>query len=607
MPSRSLVHWLAASAARHADAPALWDPVPGGGYRALTYRQFWAQVVRMADLLADLGVRPGDRVALFAASRAWWPVSDVAVMSLGAVTVPLDLHASPPQLAHVVHHAAPVGVVVDGAERLRQVLALPPGACASVRFAVVLAAKDDAAQGAVHRAAHGAGEDEGTGPTVWAAARARGWLVASGAEQAAPAHVTDGPRADVKPGDLATIVYTSGTTGSPKGVCLTHENLCANIEGIVQYVPLAPRDRTLSYLPLSHIFERTAGQFVPLTQGASIAYARSFAELPHDLRSMPPTVLTTVPRLLEKVMERIEADVARMPGWRRRLFQQAVACGAAVRVDGARGARGRLRVYDLLVHRRVRRALGGRLRMIIVGGAPLPVHVGRFFQACGIPVVEGYGLTETSPVVSVNLPAAPRLGTAGKVLPNVEVRLAPDGEIWVRGPSVTPGYYRDEAETRAAFTDDGWFKTGDIGEWVDGAYLRINDRKKHVLVLSTGKKVVPAPVEAAICRSPLIEQAVLAGHGRKFVSAIVVPSPAAEQAGLTPHTLAARLLAEVSEHTAPFADFERPKKIIVAEEPFSVENGLLTPTHKVRRDAVWARYAAEIDDLYANAPPDRQD
>jgi long-chain acyl-CoA synthetase len=384
---------------------------------------------------------------------------------------------------------------------------------------------------------------------------------------------------------MATIVFTSGTTGTPKGVVLTHGNLLANLEGIREVVRLDPTDRSLSYLPLSHIFERTCGQFVPLAAGASIAYARDFNRIIEDFQEMPPTLLTTVPRLLEKIQEGILEKVRQQGTLTQKLFDWAVGVGTRARVEQRQAGGIRLRIADRLVFSKIHHLFGGRLRAVIVGGAPLPRHVGAFFTAAGLSVAEGYGMTETSPVVSANRPEAPVLGTAGVILRNVQVRIA----------------------------EDGWLRTGDIGRITPTGELQITDRKKNLIVLSTGKKVTPAPIEGDILRRPAIDQVVLIGQGRKYVSAIVVPNEDVvrqwyrEQNRAVPPRqlwsrepwLFERLLREVQDATRDYARFEQPKKVIVADEPFTIDNGLLTPTLKARSKAVEERYLAAIDAMYA--------
>jgi long-chain acyl-CoA synthetase len=594
--ARNLLEMLHTSVERYGERTALWDPLQDGSYATWTYEQLWRDIHRVASRLAECGVGRGDYVGLIANTRAWWPIADFAIMSLGAHTVPVYPSVPSNQAQFILAHAGVRAVFVENAEQLDKVVA-EQAQLPALEFVVVL---DEVADGPLDRAR-----------AFWPVYRLRDWL--RGRADLREAEWEAHWRA-LGPEHVATIVYTSGTTGFPKGVQLTHGNLVANVEGIRQVVRLRPEDRSLSYLPLSHIFERTAGQFVPLQAGASIAYSRGMKYITEDFVRMPPTVFTTVPRLLEKVYEAVQARVQAARGLQRRMMERALAVGTAARVDGRPVPAWELALYDRLVLRKVRRALGGRLRAVIVGGAPMPLYVGRFFTAIGVPVAEGYGMTETSPVVSANFPERPRLGTAGKVLPNLEVRIAEDGEVLVRGPSVTPGYLHNEEATREAMDADGWLHTGDIGELSEDGYLRITDRKKNLLVLSTGKKVTPAPIEGAIVQNPYIDQAMLIGAGYKYVSVIVVPNEEAVGRWLAQRgrpipraqwshdaELADFLLAQVTEATAAFAPFEQPKKVLVAREPFTLENELLTPTLKIRTRHVLALYAKEIEALYGEA------
>ncbi len=576
--------------------PAVWDPLPNGAYTPITYSQLWERIRRVAGQLAAAGVTAKDHVGLLAPSRSWWPIVDFGILSLGAVTVPIYPSLPSNQMAFIIAHSDMCGLVVWDMKQLEKILAIPASAIPRLRFLVLL---DDARDAAL---------------LDQAAERFEIHFYSEWIEQDAPL-----PEAAWRTGwqkltreDMATIVFTSGTTGDPKGVILTHGNILANIEGIRKVIRIDETDQSLSYLPLSHVLERTAGQFVPLSVGASIAYARDFQQILADFQRMPPTVFVTVPRLLEKVLEGAEAKAREMGHAGERMFRWAVDLGARVRVEKTKSAGALLSIADKLVFQKIHQLFGGRLKRIIVGGAPLPKHVGQFFSAAGIPVVEGYGMTETSPVIAVNRPESPVLGTVGPVLGNVEARIAEDGEIQVKGPSITPGYYKNEAATRELFTSDGWLCTGDIGCFTETGELRITDRKKNVIVLSTGKNVTPAPIEGDILKRSVIDQVVLVGHGRKFVSAVVVPNEAVvaewyrkrgrqvppRASWARDAELAAFLLAEVQVAVKDYAAFEQPKKIVVAAEPFTVDNGLLTPTLKARAKAVAAAYAEQIDALY---------
>lgn len=595
---QNLPQLLAKTVQNHAERTALLDPNSAGGYDAWTYAELWRDIRRVARHLQRAGANERDRIGMLAESRAWWPIVDFATMGIHAVVVPIYPSLTSSQIEYIVNQSGMTGLFLQDQKQLSKLLELPADAIPNLKFVVLLEPLED---------------DHGE----WLRAEAErrfavhqfeSWRLSTDAfaEAEWSAQLQQVTRAD-----LATIVYTSGTTGLPKGTMLTHGNLLANVEGIREIVKVKPTDRSLSYLPLSHIFERTAGQFVPFDVGATIAYSRGINYIAEDFKRMPPTVFTTVPRLLEKVQEQVVRQVERGGGVKRWLFARAVACGTAARVEHQSVAGWRLGLFDRLVFEKIRMATGGQLRMIISGGAPLPPYVGRFFTAAGLTVMEGYGMTETSPVVAVNPPDAPRLGMAGKVLPNVEVRIAEDGELLVRGPSITPGYYEDAAATAEALTADGWLHTGDIGEVTDDGFLRITDRKKNLIVLSTGKKVVPAAVESEILKDPYIDQVLLIGQGRKYVSAIVVPNAAmfetlrSNQAGGGEATdpsaaLSAFLLERMLQDTVEFAKFEQPKKVLVAREPFTVENGQLTPTLKVRSRDVLKEYEQEIEALYAD-------
>ncbi len=607
--THSLPELLAKSVQAHASRTALLDPNTSGGYDAWTYKELWRDIRRVARQLEMVGVGPDDLVGLLAESRAWWPITDFAVMGLGAVVVPVYPSLTAPQIEYIVNQSQMSGIFLQDVKQLAKLLELPTDAMSGLRFIVLYEDPED----------EHAVDVVSDAKQRWQVELFSAWRTA---EEAFSEAEWEARYKNLRRDHLATIVYTSGTTGNPKGTMLTHGNLLSNVEGISELIALRATDRALSYLPLSHIFERTAGQFVPFSVGASIAYSRGIKFISEDFRRMPPTVFTTVPRLLEKVQEQVLRQVEQGSARRKKIFERALKAGTVARVNGGSVASWRLSLYDRLVFERIRQATGGHIRFIVTGGAPLPLYVAKFFTAVGVTVVEGYGMTETSPVIAVNRPEAPRLGFAGKVLPNVEARIADDGELLVRGPSISPGYWRDRAATAEAIDADGWLHTGDIGELTGDGYLRITDRKKSLIILSTGKKVVPAAVEAEILKDPYIDQVMIVGQNRKYVSAIVVPNQevlgdvwqgadrevaaggSSAQTGVQTAQATAGgdpaefLLQRIQADTANLARFEQPKKVIVANEPFTVENGLLTPTLKVRTRDVTKRYEAEIDALY---------
>jgi long-chain acyl-CoA synthetase len=599
--ANNLLEMLEQSVQKFGDRPATYDPGTDATYHMRTYRQLWQDVQTIAHQLSAAGLTAGDRVGLLANSRSWWPICDLAVMSLAACTVPVYPSLPSNQIEFIVQHAGMKGLILQDENQLHKILDIPASEIPELKFLVLL---------------------EGTlDESVQMQARERFTLYDYKAWQSAGQTQMDTDvdveiwKSHWKPlqaNDLATIVYTSGTTGQPKGVRLSHGNLLANVLGIHEVVRLLPTDRSLSYLPLSHIFERTCGMFYPLYVGSSVAYSRGFAQIVEDFQQIPPTVLTTVPRLLEKVQETVFHQVENGPRWRQRVFRNAVGVGTKARLEKQPIASWKLGLADRLVFRKIRQALGGQLRAVIVGGAPMPNYIGEFFTAAGLNVAEGYGMTETAPVVSANPPDAPRLGTAGKVLPNLGVRIADDGEVLVRGPSVMSGYYRNDAATEEAFTGDGWLHTGDIGSLTDDGYLKITDRKKNLLVLSTGKKVTPAPIEGEILKNPFVDQVLMIGQSRKYVSIIVVPNEQAVQdrwmktgKAIPPRSAWSRdadmmsfLMHQVQDCTSDLAKFEQPKKLLIADEAFTVENELLTPSLKVRGKNVLGVYASQIEQMY---------
>jgi len=567
-------------------------------------------VERVRDVslgLSSLGLGRGDRVALLSESRPEWLIVDLAVLAAGGVTTPLYPTLSVEQVALILADSEATIAVVSTGALLATVLAAARGGCA-LRTGVGIdpLAEAPAAEGVEILSLR----------TVAERGHRRildGWGVGRAFHEAAKAARLEDP---------ATLIYTSGTTATPKGVLLTHGNLIANLTGIRQVLRLDERDTALSFLPLCHAFERMVA-YVYLASGVSMIFAESVDTIARDLLRVRPTVMTGVPRVFEKLQERINAAGRAAPGLRRALFTWSVGVaerrGACLSDDRTPSPWLRLetRAADALVFRRVREGLGGRLRFAVSGGAPLRPAIGRFFYGAGVPILEGYGLTETSPVVCVMPLERIRFGTVGPPLPNVEVRIAEDGEILVRGPNVMAGYYRRPAET-AAILQDGWLSTGDIGAFDSAGYLRITDRKKEILVTSGGKKIAPQAIEAALKADPAIEEAVLIADGRRFPSALVVPNVAslchdlacpwpADAAALAAFVaradVRARLQAVVDGVNGHLAQFERIKKFAVLATEFSQATGELTPTLKVKRRVVEQRHRATIEQLYESAGP----
>ncbi|HWN81307.1 MAG TPA: long-chain fatty acid--CoA ligase, partial [Candidatus Udaeobacter sp.] len=422
----------------------------------------------------------------------------------------------------------------------------------------------------------------------------------------------------VLPDDLASIIYTSGTTGVPKGVMLSHRNITSNVTAMTEIMDFGPHDTCLSFLPLSHILERMGGHFAMLHRGVTIAYAESVESVPVNLMEVRPTMLIGVPRLFEKLRSRVLAAVASSPPARRQLFNWALQVGweaAELRMNGKQPGlplKLKCELARRLVWKKVHARLGGRPRLLIAGGAPLPPDVARFFFSIGLTLLEGYGLTETSPVIAVNTKARTRIGTVGPPVPQTEVKIAPDGEILTRGPGVMMGYYRDEAATEEAINDDGWFHTGDIGKLDADGFLIITDRKKDLIITAGGKNIAPQPIESRIKESLYIAEAVMIADQRKFPVALIVPDFAAlrayaKQSGIdaaSDSDLCQRaeivdlVRSEVNRLSNEFAPYERVKKFALVDHEFSISTGELTPTMKLKRKVISEKYKPMIDALY---------
>lgn len=578
--------------------PALMRRCTAGGFDVWSSRELFEQVRDLSLGLAALGVEPGSRVAVVSDSRPEWVIADLAILAGGAVTVPIYPTLPPAQVGYVLADAGAVAVVASDETQAAKVRAVRPD-LPGLRALLVIDAPADAP----------ARERETTCAAVRAAGRerlmredglARAWKEAASA---------------IEPDRLATIIYTSGTTGDPKGVMLTHGAVIANLADVDTLVSVDDRDDALSFLPLSHAFER-AVVYQYLIKGSAVTFAESMETVARDMARVRPTVMTGVPRVYEKLQARVLENVAQASPLRQRLFRWALrvggACGAAARAGARPPLADRIGypLADRLVLSRVRERTGGRLRLVLSGGAPLPVPVAEFLFAVGIPVLEGYGLTETAPVLTLNPEDAPRLGTVGKALPRVELRFADDGEILVRGPNVMRGYY-GKPEATAAALEGGWFHTGDVGRLDEAGYLVITDRKKELLVTASGKNVAPQPIEQQLRRSPLVGEALLVGDRRPFVAALIVPDVAALAAAVgapadadrsalvSREDVRRRFDAIIDAVNADLPRHEQIRKYALVPAELSVATGELTPTLKLKRRVVAARWRDEIEALYA--------
>jgi len=551
----------------------------------------WAEaaqeVARWQQALAAEGLAAGERVALLLRNGPAWVWFEQAALGLGLVVVPLYLEDRPDNTAYILQDAG-VRVLLVQEERygrLRTALEGVPG------LQRIVVAGADALPG-------------GGGRAVALAA----WLPAAAAQALAER------RGD--PAALATIVYTSGTTGRPKGVMLSHRNILSNVEASLGLERFVPGDLFLSFLPLSHMLERMAGYYLPMMAGCAVAYARSVQQLAEDLQTQRPTILIAVPRVFERVYARIQDGLGGRPPLARALFRATLAVGwrRFLWRQGRAGWSPRLLLWPLLhalVARKVAERLGGRLRLAVSGGAALAPAVARFFLSLGLELVQGYGLTETSPVVSVNLPGDNEPASVGRPLPGIEVRLGNEDELLVRGPNVMLGYWQQPEATGAMIDAAGWLHTGDQVRLDAAGRIHITGRLKDILVLSNGEKVPPSEMEGAITLDPLFEQAMLLGEGEAHLAALVVLNaeqwPAlAQQLGLEAQAadslqspLLQRFLHQrIAGLLRDFPGYAKVRRVAATLEPWSVDNGLLTPTMKLRRREVQARYAVQIGALF---------
>lgn len=534
--------------------------------------------------LLRLGVKAGDKVAIVSLSRPEWILADFGIQQTGATTVPMYPTITVDDYRHILKDA---GVTVA--------LASTKEICGKLR--------------------------EGGGPDlkVYAFEEVPGVgrfadLLADGQANPDPTEL-EKRKAAVKPDDLLTLIYTSGTTGTPKGVMLTHDNLIANYESCESAIPLDSADRALSFLPLAHIFERMV-TYLYLMRGVSVYYAESIEAIGSNLKEVQPQVFTTVPRLLEKIYDRIEAKGAELTGVKSALFGWAMKLGNQFDNQKTPGV-----WYDMqlslarkLVFSKWQEALGGKIKIVVTGGGALQPRLAKLFSAAGVRVMEGYGLTETSPVISVNRYDAANnvIGTTGPVVDNIEVKIAADGEILTRSRSVMKGYYNLPEQTAEAIDKDGWFHTGDIGELVDGKFLKITDRKKELFKTSQGKYVSPQLIENKLKEHPLIEQVMVVGDGQKYAAALIVPSfenlrDWAKKNGLTftsneqiikEKKLVDEIEGAVHRYNATAATWEQIKKTALLPRLWSIESGEMTPSLKVKRKVVTKNFETEIAGLF---------
>jgi long-chain acyl-CoA synthetase len=560
------------------------------GWAPISSTEIYRSVVGVARALESWGVRKGDRVAILSENRPEWTITDFAVLALGAVTVPVYATQTAEQTSFLLNDSGARVIAVSTQHQLKKVLTIQPHT--PVERILVMDAIDTA---------HAFPMQE---------------LMRQGPAESDPEF--DVRARSIEPGDLATIIYTSGTTGTPKGAMLTHGNMASNVACSMEAFGFGTKEEvSVSFLPLSHVTARHV-DFALLHRGVVLAYCPDLAQLAKVLAEVQPDIFIGVPRVYEKIRQQVILKTAGLP--RSAVYRWALSVGRAHRAEtlaGTRPAALSWKLADRLVFSKVRAGMGGKAEEFISGGAPLGRELTEWYADIGISIHEGYGLTETSPVIAVNTPQAHKLGTVGKPLANVEVWIADDGEVLVRGPSVFKGYWNRPEETRNAFVDN-WFKTGDIGRLDSEGYLSITDRKKDLIKTSGGKFIAPQPIENSLKLNPLIGAAVVLGDRRKFPAVLISPHfPLLEDWARANHieftsrqTLVANPKVQalyeglIEDLNQNLARFEKLKRVVVVPEEFSAADGTMTHTFKVRRREIEERYRTLIDEMYAKAETD---
>jgi long-chain acyl-CoA synthetase len=600
LPKGTLVDLFLAAVDRYGEHPALrWFPGPGPQLNTLSYRAAYGDVRAVTHALRRLGLARGERAAILAENRPEWALADYGCLCAGIMGVPIYPTLTAPQVEYIVRDSGARVVFVSTREQLDKAIE----ACGDLPQEITLVVFDEAQGAPAH-------------VLPWSRFIADGRAAAAGE----PDDAFRAAARQAGPEDVATIIYTSGTTGEPKGVMLTHDNLHSNVIAVRRLIDITDADTTLSFLPLSHVLQRLA-DYLLLANGCTITYAHSLNTVADDLKVVQPTVVVSVPRVYERVYNKVMAA----EGAKGRLVQWAREVASAWTEEKLSGRQPSAvlklvhAIADRLVFKKIREAVGGRIRFFVSGGAPLEPTIARFFYGAGVLILEGYGLTETSPVTNINTPEKFRIGTVGPPVPGTEIRIAEDGEILIRGPQVMKGYYNRPDETAKVLTRDGWFHTGDIGEIDADDFLRITDRKKDLIVTAGGKKVAPQPIENRLKTNTYVEQVVMVGDKRKFPALLVVPAMGPLESWARARGIAfadgSALLAdpqvqqlferELLGALDGLASYEMPKKLALLDEEFTIEGGTLTPSQKVKRKVVQERYRHVIDAFYQDENHDR--
>ena len=569
------------------------------GWKSIAAQEMLRRVAGLSKALGELGIKSGDRVAIFAPNCPEWHIADFAIQGVGATSVPIYFNESPDRLVYILNDSGARIVFTSGEAQARKIseirdkttalehviaVAPPPDLSGEIlRYETLIATAGDADIAEYRKRA-----------------------------------------AKISSSQLLTIIYTSGTTGEPKGVMLSHSNVSSNVVDSLEAYDFTPEDLALSFLPLAHVYERTA-DYGYLFRGVPVAYVEQMESVPQALLEVKPTVAAAVPRFFEKIYANILEKGHRETGLKRMIFDWSLRVAQDATPWRAYGkhpsawTKQRWQIADRIVYSKVRAGLGGRIRYFFSGGAPLAPELAEFFWSINLPVLQGYGLTETAPVIAANVPKKYKLGTVGLPISNVQVRIAGDGEILVKGPCVMQGYYHKPDQTREVFTSDGWFCTGDIGRLDEDGYLIITDRKKELLKTAAGKFVAPAPIENLLKQSRFITNAIVVGDKHKFVSVLIVPNVAAierearkqskEFAGpsqmIQDPWVRDLVSSEIERLTSSLAQYEKPKRFALLEQDFTFANGELTYTLKIKRRVIEDRYKDVIARLYADVEEPR--
>ncbi len=564
-----------------------------GSYQNISYKALKENVTTISAFLKSIGIDNGDRVAILSENRLEWAISDMGILKAGAIDVPIYPTLPPNQISYILTNSECKAIFVSTELQLRKILKIKsevPSLSTIISFQPLTEPDDTLIE--FH-------------------------VAISEGRNVLKQHPNILSHVNPKPEDVATLIYTSGTTGSPKGVMLTHKNLCENVRSCSDVLRLDQTDSCLSFLPLSHAYERTAGYYLMFACGAKIYFAESIETVSLNISEAKPTVIITVPRLFERIKSSMLKTIDAGSPIRKKLFYWALNLGSTYHKNLREGNTSimntsQLKIAESLVLSKIKARFGGRLRFFVSGGAALPQQTGEFFEAIGITILEGFGLTETSPVTHVNRPGKIKFGTVGFPIKNVEAKVAEDGEILLKGPNIMKGYWGDEEATKQVIKD-GWFHTGDIGTIDNEGILKITDRKKHIIVSSGGKNIAPLPIENLFGNDQYVDQVMIYGEKRPFLVALIVPNyenleefATSNQISFSTHqdlinhekiqAHYTKLLREVSQQ---LATHEKVRKYLLILEPFTVENGHMTPTLKLKRKTIEDRYKSQINELYS--------